>query len=188
MEKIWIIGNADEVTSVNHLVGAHDAVIRMNDPNPSCSLKADILFLLNSYSAARKLRTNPSFMKPTTKIFYRFPVGVIMANVFNHYSPYKKAKYCFKFSKMVLWHYWYTRSCNFLDLPFLYRASEALGLPAFQEPSTGFLALFHCLEIYKDVPIVVHNFTFQGWVGHPWEYEKRYVERLVDEGRVEFIV
>lgn len=188
MEKIWIIGNADEVTSVNHLVGASDIVVRINNPNPSCTLKADFLFLLNSYSATRKLRADPFFIKPTTKVFYRFTMGsIIKNNFFCHYSPYKKVKYCYKFSKMLLWHYWYTRSYDFLNVSLIYQATKALELTFGQEPSTGFLALFYCLQKHKNIPIVMHNFTFQGWEGHNWVQEKMYVERLINEGRVEFI-
>lgn len=55
-------------------------------------------------------------------------------------------------------------------------------------PSTGFIALRHILAsgIYDDWEIHMVGFTFEGWYGHSWDYEKEFVKRMVNDGRVIF--
>lgn len=51
-------------------------------------------------------------------------------------------------------------------------------------PSTGALALTHCLSHFAESEIVVTGFSFEGWAGHPWLAERRYLLNLAEAGRV----
>jgi hypothetical protein len=51
-------------------------------------------------------------------------------------------------------------------------------------PSTGALALTHCLSHFPQSEIVLTGFSFEGWAGHPWLAERRHLLNLAKAGRV----
>lgn len=58
----------------------------------------------------------------------------------------------------------------------------------FAMPSIGF-QIFHCLiESAPNTQITLIGFTFEGWDGHPWNKECRFVNTCVEDGRAGFLV
>lgn len=54
-------------------------------------------------------------------------------------------------------------------------------------PSTGALALTHCLHRFPESEIVLVGFSFEGWPGHPWMAERAYLLNLAKTGRVSLL-
>lgn len=79
----------------------------------------------------------------------------------------------------------FDRAINELAFLSLYAA----GAPAFPMPSSGFLSLMYIVtdDRFRDHDINLFGFTFQGWDGHPWRYEKQVLERLSRVRRISFL-
>lgn len=74
-----------------------------------------------------------------------------------------------------------------LDPGIFLSALEIIDVPVAPDmpaPSTGLLALIWLLDEDPDARIAMTGFTFEGWGGHAWERERRFVERLRECGRV----
>jgi hypothetical protein len=59
--KFFIIGNADEQNSIAHLIKEDDILIRFNNPNSSCDLKANWIFIANGTIQTRHLKIENRF-------------------------------------------------------------------------------------------------------------------------------
>jgi len=51
-------------------------------------------------------------------------------------------------------------------------------------PSLGLLALIHLRKDFPEYKLVLVDFTFEGWDGHPWEEEKNIALELEKEGHL----
>ncbi|AOT07619.1 glycosyltransferase family 29 protein [Pseudoalteromonas luteoviolacea] len=52
-------------------------------------------------------------------------------------------------------------------------------------PSSGLLAMHYFIERCQHVTIT--GFGFQGWKRHPWAQEKQYVDKLVKQGKIDWL-
>lgn len=51
-------------------------------------------------------------------------------------------------------------------------------------PSSGMIVIAFALATYPDADVTLAGFGHEGWDGHPFEAERRLVERLIGEGRL----
>ncbi|MCO6523199.1 MAG: hypothetical protein J6571_08450 [Snodgrassella sp.] len=79
--KFFIIGNADEQNTIEHLINKDDVVIRFNNPNPSCSPKANWVFIANGTIQIRHLKIEQKFFNPNTQIFFRYSLNDIFVTI-----------------------------------------------------------------------------------------------------------
>ncbi|WAW10591.1 hypothetical protein NB640_02720 [Oxalobacter vibrioformis] len=182
--KIWIIGNAPNKQNIDHLVNKEDIVVRFNSPNPSCSLRADVLFIANAYEnvRSRKMNINKKYLKKNTFVIYRFSLKGVFS-LLKKQKIFKIIKYLYRFLFFILRNNLHHFKYKFFDFNLINKiASDVLKTD--KEPSSGFIIIYYFLEKYKDAKIIMHNFTFEGWDGHPWEKEKKYVQRLIDENKI----
>lgn len=62
---------------------------------------------------------------------------------------------------------------------------EQLEAPApYVVPSSGMIVIAFALATYPDADVTLAGFGHEGWDGHPFDAERRLVERLVGEGRL----
>ena len=85
MPNIWIVGNANEKRSINHLIHKDDTIIRFNNPNATCSLMPTILFMSTAYSFLNFIFTRPNEVNWETifsakKIIYRWTIKSVLLN------------------------------------------------------------------------------------------------------------
>ncbi|MBJ7533553.1 hypothetical protein JDN40_05470 [Rhodomicrobium vannielii ATCC 17100] len=55
---------------------------------------------------------------------------------------------------------------------------SVLGLPIepqVQAPSTGFIGVYHLLKVFPETEIRLYGFSWEGWAGHLWERERRWM-------------
>ena len=51
-------------------------------------------------------------------------------------------------------------------------------------PSTGFIAIQHCLQTYPSWRLEICGFTWEGWKRHNWQAEKGWVEAAARRGQM----
>lgn len=63
---------------------------------------------------------------------------------------------------------------------YLFDLQPEKWLPNYECPSNGYLItrLLTDSHEYSDYEINLIGFTWEGWEGHPWEFEKRYLEEM----------
>lgn len=189
MSTIWIIGNANETKTICHLIKSEDIIIRFNNPNETCSLKPTILFMSTAYSFLEYLfmhseKVNWSAILSAKKIVYRWPIRSILTNKPEYLSFSQRLKfpfYLYRLSKMR----------KFSKNTFFYPHSEFVRcqqeLQTSTQPSSGILAILWCFINHPNHKIYIHNFTFEGWEGHDWKNEEKYVRRLHDLGKLTIV-
>lgn len=168
--KFFIIGNADEQNSIAHLIQDDDIVVRFNNPNPNCTLKADWIFIANGYTQIRHLVIEHQFLKPETQIFFRYSKEDIFFGRYQDIPLHKRIKYLWRFPQWIKKLNLNLYQCKTFPLP-LY--SSCVNLINHKLPSTGLLAIYYVLTRFPNNKIFVHNFTHSGWIGHNWVCEKK---------------
>lgn len=181
--NIYVIGNADQKENISHLVRPTDIVVRFNKPNPTCSLKADILFVANGAFNVSKSIFSP-YRKKNYKTILRDTPGETLLNKKTKTKLFKRLKFLYRYPIFL-------RKSRLINREYLSpeihsKAVQYLQLDREKEPSTGFLAIIYLLENYPDTPIILHNFTFQGWEGHNFSAEKQFVQDRIAQGKIQF--
>jgi hypothetical protein len=189
MSNIWIVGNANEKKSINHLVHKDDTVIRFNNPNSTCSLKPTILFMSTAYSFLNFIFTRPNEVNWETifsakKIIYRWTIKSVLLNKPESLSVFHRIKfirYFYRFSKFKK----LPDSTLFFPRKKFIEYQRELQMSA--QPSSGILAVLWCLENSPKQKIFIHNFTFEGWDGHDWGREKEFLHHLEEMGKIQIV-
>lgn len=180
--RFFIIGNADEHIDIADKISHDDIVIRFNNPNSTCKLMADWVFIVNGTIQVRHLSIDHQFFKPDTEIFFRYKLNDILKSKYENIPIIKKLKYCWYFFRwkkkfqlnQFLIHI-IPSSVHYKCIKYLYPNC----------PSTGLLAIYYILEYYPNHKIFLHNFTYQGWKGHNWNKEKALIDELINKKKLE---
>ncbi|MCO6508998.1 MAG: hypothetical protein J6578_09475 [Snodgrassella sp.] len=182
--KFFIIGNADEQNTIEHLINKDDVVIRFNNPNPSCSLKANWVFIANGTIQIRHLKIEQKFFNPNTQIFFRYSLNDILTSKYEIIPLNKKIKYYWRFPR-------WKKNCNLDQYPVRIIPDhihfQCMDLLHSKFPSTGLLAIYYVLQYYPKHKIILHNFTNQGWSGHNWDREKLLIQTWEKEKRIDIV-
>lgn len=180
--NLYIIGNANETNSINHLITSTDLVIRFNTPNPSCTVDADILFVANGAGNVVKPLI-PQYRKANCQIILIYTIKEVLQDTWGKNSLSKRIKFLFRFPLFILKGRLSNRT--YLE-PHIYRDAVSY-LSSGKLPSSGFLALLYALTYYPKHTIILHNFTFEGWEGHDFDSEVKLVRELVNNKQATFI-
>lgn len=180
---IWIIGNAPEQNSINHLVHENDIVVRFNNPNPTCTLNADVLFVVTGYSNLKQ-RINPAYLKRNCQVIFTVTPLAGIVGYWKNRGKLHIAKYFYRLLKLVVKGRLYRFRIRYLRFEYN-RLKDELNI---NNPlSSGCIALYYYLQTEPKSKITLHNFTFEGWGGHAWDVEIAYVQKLIQQGRIELI-
>lgn len=183
--RFFIIGNADEHNNIADKISNDDIVIRFNNPNPTCQLMADWVFIANGTIQIRHLSIEHQFFRPDTEIFFRYKTNDILKSRYENIPINKKLKYCwyfFRWKKKFQLDQYLT---HIIPPSVHYECIKLLYPNIF--PSTGLLAIYYILQYHPKHKIFLHNFTYQGWKGHNWNKEKALIQTLISEKKLEFI-
>lgn len=181
-KRIFIIGNADNHIPIEKHVNPDDFIIRFNKPNPTCSLKANLLFIANGpVVVARRTRIFNDMMKDYCHIMWRYSHQDILSSKYEKISPSRKLRYLLFFT--------YFKKINHLNNHPESIISETLQekctkLVQHKIPSSGFLIIFLFKKLYPNIPIYIHNFTFNGWDGHNWKVEEQIVKQWLQQEKI----
>lgn len=178
--RIFIIGNAIETQDIYGCLTSDDVVIRFNNPNPSCDLKADILFVSNGPAlVVHRDMIKSTLLKEGGEIIWRYSYTDILRSRYDKVSFSRKVRYLLYFEKFKIINDFNRYPQQFLGEDIQQRCINTLN---HKMPSSGFLMIFAMVNLYPEREIYIHNFMFDGWDGHQWELEKQYVDKLISEG------
>ncbi len=182
--KFIIIGNADEQHSINDFACEDDIIIRFNEPNSSCTLMADWVFIANGYTQIRHLRINHQFFKPDTEVFFRYSKEDIYQSCYEKIALHKRIKYRWRFPK---WIKKYNLDLYKLNIVPKEIYLQTVDMIMHSLPSTGLLAINYVSDRFPNNQIFLHNFTYNGWSGHDWDSEKKLIQQWLDIGKLKNI-
>lgn len=181
---IFIIGNSEELSDISSLLSPEDVVIRFNAPNPTCGLKADVLFVANGPTMViRREKIFNGLLHKNAKILWRYDPKDILSARFQEVSWSRRVRY-------FLFLNWFKKK-NTFD-----RYEQVIFNPKIYEecvnlvdamPSSGFLAAYLYSRLYPSRQIYLHNFTFSGWDGHNWKREEEIISSFAREGIISFL-
>lgn len=180
--RFFVIGNADEQRAPTETVREHDIVIRFNNPNPSCTLVADWLFVANGCVQTKKLQlTHEQLFAPDMVIFFRYQLQDILQARYQRVSYFSRLKYLLRFPAFKRRYRLQRFEQHYVETELYQECTRLIGN---NQPSTGLLAVYHVLTRHPGHPVFTHNFTHQGWVGHNWDGERELMARLTAEGKI----
>lgn len=181
---IIIVGNSEEAESIKKEINAEDIIVRFNKPNPSCKLKADILFVANGpQMVARRQILFNGLLSPHAKIVWRYKWQDIILNRFEKIPLSRKLRYVlfFNFFKKINQ---FNRYDQVVLNSSIYEQCQQLTIDM---PSSGFLAIYLYVTQYPNRDIYLHNFTYLGWSGHNWKREKEIINTWIKEKKIALI-
>ena len=181
-KRIIIIGNSDNAVSIEKEINETDFIVRFNTPNPTCTLKADLLFVSNGATAvARKTKIFNNMLKEHCLILWRYTLRDILSEKYEKISLDRRLRFLLFFSSFKKINHLSKFPSYYLDADIQDNATKLVN-PAI--PSSGFLAISMFLKLCPETPIYIHNFTFTGWDSHNWEKEKKIVDQWLHSGKI----
>lgn len=181
-KRIFIIGNADNRANIEPMINQDDFIIRFNRPNPSCRLKADLLFIANgAVVVARRSELFNNMLKKNCALLWRYTLRDIISQKYESISLSRRLRY-------LLFLRWFKKKNHFNHRPNFFVPEkiqdDCTELLAPGIPSSGFLAIYLFKQYFPQIPIYIHNFTFEGWHNHNWLGEKELVEEWIDSQEI----
>lgn len=203
-KKIILVANSEHVFDINAHIHSEDLIVRFNLPLISTlektSQRTDLLFLANSVDIVqKKLRKNSKFIQflqrqnnhQDLKIFFPYSDDLIKIN-----KPYYKKK-TFIFFKQLMPNFNNTQYISFLNQQGfsnieILKDHYYLDLKKKISPnsekiiSTGVIASYFFLNhpSYQDFDLYLHGFTFEGWNGHDWEEEEKFIHDHITMNKI----
>lgn len=177
--RIFIIGNADEKIELDQFINPDDFIIRFNAANPTCKLKADFWFIANGpITVIRRLNIFTDRIKKSCTVMWRYTRRDVLFSKFEKISISRKIRFILFFPR-------FKKKNKIKNLP-----QSTLSPQILQEctdmlkgnmPSSGFLMIYICKKMYPEMPIFLHNFTFQGTIAHNWALEESIINNLISQ-------
>ena len=205
MPKIILVANSEHVKDINSQLSSEDILVRFNAPKSTTIQKTggrtNYVFLANTVNLLQgRIRKgfHRSKLLKCDDVQLVFPYSDQLIQQINPYfQPKALLPFMTKPEKQNNWD-----NAKYVDIfkaqgvetsilseSIYYQAQRTLEISNEHIISTGLLALFYFLNHpdYKTYQIYLNGFSFQGWKGHDWQAEQNYVERLLDEGKIQKI-
>lgn len=195
-----LVGNAAPVADHSAAIDANDHVWRFNNcPGMETGLRGQrtsMLWLVNSGGSMRERLEMDGFdehpaMRGTADL--AFPVHpTVLARYHPEPSPEERAAGARNDWTDPARERW-GKTHRIVTLPpeQYDEACAAIGLAEAERsqryPSTGFLAAHSALTRRPEMAVTLYGFTFEGWDGHAWQGEQRWLEAMEAKGRVRIV-
>lgn len=198
MKNCIIIGNAkieilnsESKIFLEKLIKESDVIIRFNNLlnyGNEFGVKTSYLFCTN--------KGNPGMRYPSFKLFIKLlfnkPKSIIYSypKEFYSHSPFVVKILGKDYSDFISRKLFFIKNKNFIENSIY---SESLKMVNYESskfvPSSGLIALNFILKNFdsKIFKIYFIGFSWQGWDGHNWAFEKNYFKSLVQDGKIEEI-
>ncbi|GEM_PF-1990440 len=199
--KIILVANSDYTFDINSYISDKDIIVRFNLPKASTLAptgnRTNFLFLVNTVDIVqKKLKNHSKFIEFTKTIKNKFTIIFPYSDdLIKKIKPLYKKK-IFIFLKKLTPNFNNIEYLKFLEstgntvqvLP----DSYYLDLKKLIDPdtknilSTGIIATYFFLNnpIYQNYDIYLHGFSFEGWDGHAWNKEKKFIENLIQSNKI----
>lgn len=206
--KIVLVANSPTVTDINDFLNDDDIVVRFNIPlvTTLCKTgeKTDILFLANTVDLMEdRLKKDSEFLNylnnlSDVKVIFPYEDDLVkkinpLCKVVNKIFFIKFKKFINNWDNQKYISFFEKRGIDVEIVPesVYWDASEKLNLKDTSLiVSSGFLATLFFLnsEKYKEFDIYLHGFSFEGWCGHAWDFERAYISSLVKKGEIKLFL
>ena len=204
MKMLSIIGNGIVSKDISKTVDSSDAVVRFNNLdnyNLNTGTKTSIWVLSSNKIILGNLIQNHKTITEKTnqtltdsfllskKILFSIPTFFPFKNKFEM-EKYRTERYE---SVKEFWRQLglSEMSYDIVEFPkkFLLDLKPEKWLMKYQCPSNGYLITRFLRESpeYSDYKIKLAGFSWEGWEGHPWEFEKEYLMRMQNKELIEII-
>ena len=199
--KIILIANSDHAFDINQHITDQDIIVRFNYPKPSTlettGQRTDILFLANAVDIVqKKLRENSKFMRfiqnKQKNLLIVFPYSDDLIKI--NKPQYKKKIMLFfrkltdNFNNSYYLNFLISRGYQVKVMPeqYYFDLKTKIQYESKNILSTGVLATYFFLHHpqYQNYKIYLHGFSFEGWDGHDWDKEKKYIHSLIQMGSI----
>ena len=201
--RFIVVGNADLPRDLSREIDSADYVLRFNQPrllDGWTGTKTNCLMMSNCNEPMQERLSDPNFMECE---FFKQAQTLTFV-----YHPYIIKTYCKRpnLISRLLRHQrsdWTNNAVSvfgkaYKDIviksaKFYLEACAEIGIEGnkLKElfPSTGYLGIWdflHRLDL-SEWEIYICGFTWQGWVGHDWSAEKKWVHQRINEGICRFL-
>lgn len=196
-KRVCIVGNGRVDAGGGAAIDTADLVIRFNAPSQSAAdigSRTDILFLANSSKSMQAWLDEPGLSANRLFPGAKEIVLPYHPSVVAKYHPRPNVLSRLK-GRRADWT-WQAiavfgrqgKSVKVLSAAFYEEACDALGLAQEERrnfvPSSGYLAIRYALEHYlaPEWQVELWGFGWTGWKRHPWERERKWAMRQIEEG------
>lgn len=201
MPKIILVANSEHVRDINSQLSSEDILVRFNAPKSTTIQKTggrtNYVFLANTVNLLqgriRKGYHRSKLLQGDVKLVFPYSDQLIQ-QINPYFQPKALLPFMTKPEKQKNWdnakyvEIFKAQGVETFILPenIYYQVQQNLEISNRHIISTGLLALFYFLshQDYQTYQIYLNGFSFQGWQGHDWQAEQRYVERLLYEGKI----
>lgn len=201
-KKIILVANSDHIFNINSVINDQDLIVRFNIPSKQkikiTGHRTDFLFLANTVDLMERRLRNKEFNNfvgtlKNTNIF--FPYEDDLIDKINPICRLVYRKFFIKFKKDVknsnnnkYINYFFEKNMKVkvMDQSYYWAAKNLMNKDSSSILTTGFIAMYYFLnnEKYINYDIYLCGFTFQGWSGHDWEQEKKYILNLIANQKI----
>ena len=199
MRRIVIIGNGIIEDGLCGIIDRADIVIRFNEPvfRPSIAgTKTDILFAVSSGQAMQRWVSSENYLSIPYVASAREIILPFAPSIIEKYHPQPglvrrlKGRRSDWTREAVSMFAQANKLVSVLPDAMYYRCCEELQIDEQSRkiffPSTGFIAIQHCLQTYPSSSwrLEICGFTWEGWKRHNWQAEKGWVEAAARRGQM----
>lgn len=195
MKKIFVVGNGSVKNDLSKIVDKADFVFRFNSMcnyNQNTGKKTDIWVQSSNRALINRLIEDPSQVELNTKIKIKEYLMSDIKILFTtpNYFPIKKrfiieSERKERYESVIKFLTHYDLMCQryeMIDFPvkYLFDLNPERWNLKHKCPSNGYLITRYLIDKdeYSGYEINLVGFTWEGWEGHPWEYEKKYLKML----------
>jgi ribosomal protein L39E len=191
MKSLSVIGNGKVNKDLSNIIDKSDVVVRFNNLdnyNLNTGTKITIWVLSSNKILLTRLIENPKPIVDKAKLNNSIKQELIFS--IPTFFPVKTESQIEQNRKER--DYAVNQFLNHFDLMkhpysmiefpinYLFDLQPEKWLSKYQCPSNGYLItrFFADNPIYSDYEINLVGFSWEGWEGHPWEFEKKYLEEM----------
>ncbi|MBN9077893.1 MAG: hypothetical protein BGN87_22880 [Rhizobiales bacterium 65-79] len=198
-KRLFVVGNGPISRDMSGEVDAADFVVRFNEPKQSIGMsgtKTDWLFIANAGKPMQRRLEDPNYFTSPIVAAARRVFLVYHPDIIKTYHPKPHILSRLKgrrgnwTNSAILMYGRAGKEVTVMPPGFYEEGCKALGLSAAQMkyifPSTGYFGIRYVLDEFQADAWSINlcGFSWEGWKRHAWGDERRWAERLAEEGRI----
>ena len=204
MKKIFVIGNGPVNKDYSEAIDTSDVVVRFNkmdNYNLHTGTKTDIWVQSSNKTLLQRLIDNPKQIESKTNLNFRDSIKSISQIIFTipAFFPIKADSVIAQernerrnaVIEFLNYYALLEHPFKLIEFPtnYLLDINPQKWFSEHQCPSNGYLFTRFLIDSpeYLDYQIILVGFSWEGWVGHPWEFEKKYLQTMVLNKEIEIL-
>ncbi len=195
MKKIFVIGNGTVNEDFSEAIDTSDVVVRFNNLdnyNLNTGTKIDIWVHSSNKTLLQRLIDNPKQIESKTKLKLRDSILSISQIIFTIpiFFPIKadsviaqeRNERRMAVIEFLKYYSLLEHPFKLIEFPtnYLLDLNPQKWFSEYQYPSNGYLFTRYLVDSlrYSEHQIILVGFSWEGWAGHPWKFEKKYLQKM----------